>query len=120
VASRWKKYFEAHTMRHDVDRLRDLVVRYVKEETVDPVKDLGRYAGFGCLGSIFIGLGTLLGLIGVLRLLQTETGAFHGNLSWLPYLIVIALALVVMALVGWRIVAGPAKRRLPKSDKEEQ
>ena len=31
-------------------------------------------------------------LVALLRLLQEETGAFDGNLSWIPYLIVTVVA----------------------------
>jgi hypothetical protein len=38
-----------------------------------------------------------------------------GSLSWLPYVIVAVLALIVMALTAWRVVSGTAKRRLKVS-----
>jgi hypothetical protein len=88
-----------------------LVIAYVKQETLDPLKGLARFVLFGIAGSVAIALGTVMLLVAALRVLQTETGAFHGNLSWLPYVIVIALAGVVIALSAWRIVAGPAARR---------
>jgi hypothetical protein len=90
-----------------------LVVAYVKQETVEPLKALLRFVLFGTLGSFAIALGTVLLLVAALRILQGETGAFHGNLSWLPYLIVSALAAGVIALAVWRITAGPAARRVP-------
>jgi hypothetical protein len=74
---------------------------------------MGRFVLFGVVGSVAIALGTGTLLLAVLRVLQTETGAFHGNLSWLPYLIVAALALAVVGLAAWRITAGPAERRIP-------
>jgi peptidoglycan/LPS O-acetylase OafA/YrhL len=67
---------------------------------------------------LFIGIGVLMLLIGLLRLLQGETGAFDGNLSWIPYLIVIAAAAVVSAATVARIVTGPARRRRPRDAKE--
>jgi hypothetical protein len=90
-----------------------LVIAYVRQETLDPLRQLGRFVLFGVVGSLAIAVGTVLFLIAALRILQTETGAFHGNLSWLPYLIVATLAVVVMGLAGWRIVSGPAARRIP-------
>jgi len=95
-----------------------LVIDYAKQETVGPIRGLGRFVGFGVAGSIALSIGTVLLLIGLLRLLQTETGStFTGNLSWIPYLIVAAVALIVMALAGWRITQGPA-RRTARYDKE--
>ena len=117
MATPWRKFIEQNSLRRDFEELRDLSVQYVKEETVDPVKDLGRYAAYGSLGSLFVGLGSLLFLVGLLRILQTETAVFHGNLSWVPYLIVVVFALAILALVAWRVASGPAKRRLPKTEK---
>jgi uncharacterized membrane protein YidH (DUF202 family) len=81
----------------------DLVVDYAKQETVDPLKRLGKTVVFGVLGALLIGVGvTFLALSG-LRALQTETDAFDGNLSWAPYLIV-TVALAVGAVLSWVIV----------------
>jgi hypothetical protein len=91
-----------------------LVVSYAKQETLEPLKSLLRFVLFGTLGSFAIALGTVLLLVAVLRVLQTETGAFHGNLSWLPYVIVCAVAVGVIAAAASRIAAGPAARRTPK------
>ena len=40
-------------------------------------------------------MGALMLLVALLRLLQGETGAFDGNLSWIPYLIVTVVAVGV-------------------------
>ncbi len=48
-----------------VTELRDLVVRYVREQTLVPLQKLGRYIGFGVLGSLLLGFGVLfLGHVG--------------------------------------------------------
>jgi H+/Cl- antiporter ClcA len=95
-----------------------LVRDYLIQETVDPLRTLGRYVVAGALGSLFVGIGVLMLLIGLLRLLQGETGAFDGNLSWLPYLIVVVVAALVAAATVARIVTGPARRRRPRTAKE--
>ncbi|MGH9281021.1 MAG: hypothetical protein ACRD12_23405 [Acidimicrobiales bacterium] len=65
-----------------------MVVAYVKQETIEPIKGLGRYVGLGLAGSGLLGLGLITVFLGLLRLLQTETGsAFDGNWSWVPYVI---------------------------------
>ena len=81
-----------------------LVVGYVKQETVEPIRGLGRFVAFGAAGVVVGGLGLFLLVLGGLRLLQSETGsAFTGHLSFVPYLI----ALVVCAAVaGLAIRAG--------------
>jgi hypothetical protein len=88
-----------------------LVVDYAKQETLGPLKDLGRFVTYGAAGSVALALGSVLLLLAVLRALQSETGsAFTGHLSWLPYLITGALAVAVMGLAAWRITKGPAAR----------
>jgi uncharacterized membrane protein YidH (DUF202 family) len=75
----------------------DLVIRYVKQETLTPLKSILKYVGFGVGGALLSGFGVVLLLLGILRLLQTETGtSFTGNLSWLPYLITLVVGVVVI------------------------
>ena len=88
-----------------------LVIDYAKQETLGPVKGLGRFVAFGVAGSVALAAGAVLLLLGALRALQSETGStFTGHLSWLPYFITGALALVVLGLAAWRITKGPATR----------
>ena len=88
----------------------ELVLTYLKQETVDPVKRLGRFLGFGVAGAVAVAVGlTLLALAG-LRALQTETdGHLGGNLTWAPYAAVLVVAAVVAMLAARAI--GSAKRR---------
>jgi hypothetical protein len=84
--------------------LYELAVAYAKQETIEPLKGLGSFLGFGILGAVFLGIGSMLLLLSGLRALQTETGStFTGNLSWAPYLIAVAVGLVLMALALLRI-----------------
>ena len=84
--------------------LLDLVRAYAKQETIEPLKGIGRWLAFGVAGSLLLGTGLLLLAVGALRALQTETGdTFDGNWSWAPYLIVLAACAVVIALVASRI-----------------
>ncbi len=76
----------------DAQELWQLVVGYTKQETIDPVRNLGRFLGFGLAGGLLLSLGSVLLLLGGLRLLQTETGdAFDGRLTWVPYVVVVAV-----------------------------
>ncbi|HEY7947111.1 MAG TPA: hypothetical protein VID75_05520 [Acidimicrobiales bacterium] len=89
----------------------DLVVAYAKQETLGPLRGLARFLLAGALATILWSVGSLLLLIALLRLLQTETGsAFQGNLSWLPYVITAGAALAVLGLSAWRITKTPAAR----------
>lgn len=80
--------------------IKDLTVSYAKQETVEPLRLLGRFLSFGVVGSIFVGVGVILLTLAGLRALQAETGtALTGNWSWVPYLAAVVL-LVVLTLVS--------------------
>ncbi len=113
--STWRRFLRGASLQRDFDELRDLAIRYVKEETIKPLKDLGRFVLWGVVGSVFVGFGAVLLLLGSLRYLQWQFRVLDGSLSWLPYVIVAVMALAVMALTGWRVVSGAAKRRLKVS-----
>lgn len=89
----------------DARDLVDLVVGYAKQETLDPIKKLGKTVAFGVLGAVALGLGVVFFSLAGLRALQSETAAFDDNLTFLPYVIVMA-ALVVAAAVAWKAL-GP-------------
>jgi hypothetical protein len=97
-----------------------LVIDYLKQETLEPLQGVGRFLIFGIVGSLALCVGVVLLLIGLLRLLQTETGStFTGDLSWLPYVIVAIPAVGLIALAAWRVAAGPATPRRPAPEKEK-
>jgi len=73
--------------------IKDLLVAYAKQETVDPLKGLGRFVGYGAAAMLLIGIGAIELTIALLRLLQTETGSpLTGNWSWVPYLVTLLVA----------------------------
>jgi hypothetical protein len=91
--------------------LKDLVLAYFKQETTDELKALAGYVAFGVVAWLLIGIGAACGAIGVLRLLQTETGVFHSNWSWAPYFIVVIL-LGVSGFITWKITTRRKERRV--------
>src|SRR5687767_13848155 len=94
--------------------LKDMVVTYAKQETVDPLKAIGRFLALGVGGSILLAVGLVLLVLSGLRALQTETGdRFTGDLSFAPYLITFAGCVLVAVLSGRAI--GAAKRRARKA-----
>ncbi len=104
-----------HGLRHAGDDAFQLTVDYIKQETVEPLKGLGRFLSMGIAGSFCLAFGILLILLGVLRLLQTETGtALTGDWSWVPYAVVVILGIAVIGLAAWRITAGPGQQKLPE------
>ncbi|HLN04879.1 MAG TPA: hypothetical protein VK217_01270 [Acidimicrobiales bacterium] len=91
--------------REESSELIDLLRRYVIQETVTPLKTVGRTLLFGLAAAILLGIGTVLLLLGVLRVLQTETGtAFEGSWSWVPYPIAAILGLVVVGGFGFALL----------------
>jgi len=82
----------------------ELTTTYAKQETIDPLKGLGRFLAFGVGGAIVLGAGFVLLLLAGLRALQTETGStFTGNWSWAPYLIVLGAGAILIVLALLRI-----------------
>lgn len=84
-----------------VNELKDLVVGYAKQETIGPLRNLGRYLGFGVAGSVAIGSGVIFLLLALLRGLQrlaflSDPQRFEGGrLAWAPYLIVMVVGVLV-------------------------
>jgi H+/Cl- antiporter ClcA len=93
-------------------------VTYAKQQTIEPLRDLGRYMVFGLIGSVLVGTAAVFLTLGILRLLQDETGStFTGHLSWIPYLlalVVVAVGLGIIGLVIKRVKAAQSSR-VPRS-----
>ena len=104
-----------HGLRNAGDDAFALTVDYLKQEVVEPLRGLGRFLYMGIAGSFFLAFGLLLILLGVLRLLQTETGtALEGDWSWVPYAVVVVLGVAVIGVTALRIQSGPGQRKLPE------
>jgi hypothetical protein len=99
------------SLQRDFEELRAVFVRYIKDETIAPLKATGRFLAFGALGSLFVGFGSALLLLGTLRYLQWAFPFFDGSESWIPYLIVVILGSLALAVTVSRIFAGGSKRR---------
>lgn len=92
---------ETKSMPEVATELWGLTKDYARQETIEPLKGVGRYLGYGAAGALLGSLGVLLLMLAGLRALQTQTGStFTGNLSWLPYVIVLVVA---AALVAWAV-----------------
>jgi uncharacterized membrane protein YbhN (UPF0104 family) len=115
MASRWSRFMPSTLTRRTQDTT-TLVKDYLVQETLGPLKALKHVLVFGTIGSAFLGLGVLFSLIGLLRLLQSQQ-ALQGHLSWLPYLLVMVIAMAVAAATLAYVVGGAAKRRRPKQAK---
>ena len=90
--------------------LKDLVVGYAKQETVDPLKTLGTYVGWGVGGSLLIAIGSVFLLLALLRGLQSLS-AFDGTgaASLVPYAATFVAALVIVGLAAFKITKDDQK-----------
>jgi hypothetical protein len=93
-----------NSVKETIRDLWNLLVSYAKQETIDPLRNLGRYFAFGLGGMALITLGAFFIGLAVLRALQSMTGdAFSGFWSWVPYLVVVLGFTGVIAFVLSRI-----------------
>ena len=102
---------EAKSLPTLVTELWELVVGYAKQETVEPVKGLLRFLGWGVPGAIVSTLGMVLLFLGGLRAIQSES-SFEGHLSWVPYLIASVGAAAVAGLAA-RAITRPTRKKGP-------
>lgn len=89
----------------------DLVKAYAIQETKTPLAGVGRYLKFGVPGALSLGLGFFfLALAGLRGLQEVEffNGGEDGIGAWVfvPYLIVFAVAAIVVAFLASRITKG--------------
>lgn len=92
------------------DTLKDLwalLKAYAQQETVDPLKALGRYLGYGLTGAALLALGIFFLALAALRALQTHTGdVFADTWSFVPYFIVVTGLIIVVVIAVSRVNKG--------------
>lgn len=98
----------------NVQEVFDLVKAYAIQETATPLAGIGRYLKFGVPGAFLLGLGFFfLALAGLRGLQEVET--FNGGedgfgwFVWAPYVIVFAVAAMVLGFLATRITKGLGK-----------
>ena len=96
--------------------IQQLLVSYAKQETLEPLKHLGKYLGFGLSGAIFVFVGSFFAGLGVLRYLQTlswfspegtapevsRTDLWASTVPYLATIVVLGLVLAVLAFAMGR------------------
>ena len=109
------------TTADHVEDLRDLVVGYAKQETIDPLRSLQRYAGWGAGGSLCIGAGCIFLLLALLRGLQSidalvdPSEPWGGTWSFVPYLATVIVGAGMIGLAAYGISrAGNDPKRKPR------
>ena len=88
--------------------LKLMVTDYAKQQTVEPLKNLGQWAGFGIAGGVMLIVGAFLSGLGVLRLFQKlsfltkEEDGEIVDTAWTfaPYLFTFGILLIVLILLA--------------------
>ncbi len=92
-----------------IEELWALLKTYARQETVDPVRNLGRFVGYGVGGMLLVGLGGTVLVLALLRAIQAETDPhWTGNWSWIPYAITLVVASVA-AYLAYRAISRKGK-----------
>ncbi len=67
------------------------------QETVGPLRGLGRYLAFGLIGAVLVSLAIILAALAAVRALQSTTSVFGANWSFVPHLVGAAVLVVAIA-----------------------
>jgi hypothetical protein len=95
---------EQKSIAQVLSELWELLRDYAKQETVEPLKGLGRYLAYGVVSAVLLGVGIILLTLGILRLLQTQTSDhLTGSLTWVPYAISFVFLLLLIGLCVYAI-----------------
>jgi hypothetical protein len=86
------------SFQETIRELWELLKGYAQQETVGPLKNLGRRIGFGVAGSLLFSLGWFLVTLGVMRLLQTHTLPLAGDWFRVHDWAVYGVALVLLGI----------------------
>jgi len=93
-----------------INEVIELVKSYAKQETLGPLKNIGRKIGMGLAGAFSVGAALFFISLGLLRLMQTRVSSInHGAWSWVPYVIVSTICVLVTVF---------ALKRISKIEKE--
>ncbi len=99
------------SFQHILQELWELLKAYAKQETIGPLKNLGRQVGYGVMGSMLFSLGTLLLALGLMRWLQTHI-QFTMDHTYLPYL-ASTIFLLIVCVLAYRKAKGSALASAP-------
>lgn len=107
------KRAEDRSMAEIFTDLWHLVRDYAKQETLDPLKTIWRFLAFGIPGALFLGLGTLFGVLAILRGLQMND-RLQGSFTWVPYLVAFVVC-AVAATIAAKAISSFAKSEETRS-----
>ena len=95
-------------MQFDPVETYELVRDYAKQETLVPLRGAGRWLGVGLIAGFLMSVGIVIVLVGVLRLTQdlllyTWFVDQADGLSFVPYLVTLAIGIATSAVVWSRV-----------------
>ena len=95
-------------MQFDPVETYELVRDYAKQETLFPLRGAGRWLGVGLIAGFLMSVGIVIVLVGVLRLTQdlllyTWFVDQADGLSFVPYLVTLAIGIATSAVVWSRV-----------------
>jgi hypothetical protein len=84
-----------------VNELVEMMIAYVRQQTILPIKSVGRYIAFGIAGGLLFAIGGLMLILAAVRAVQAEAGRhLGGSFTWAPYM---AGILVAVGGVVWAV-----------------
>jgi len=89
--------------RLDLEETLDLTAAYIREETVGPLRGAFRWLGVGLLASFAVIVGTVMMVLGLLRLSQDLLSERGSAWSVVPYAVACVASVAWTALVLSRI-----------------
>ena len=98
--------------------LKFMVTDYAKQQTVEPLKNLGKWAAYGVVGGLLLTIGAFLTGLGFLRLFQKmsflseecevgASGTCDTTWTFLPYLMVFGLLMAVAGVCFYAMTKTP-------------
>ncbi len=98
---------DAASVQETATELSAMVIAYARQETLDPIKQLGRYVLYGVIGAVLVAVGGFFLALALVRALETEVAPhLSGDWSWVPYVAGVILAAAGAVLAVTRIGKG--------------
>jgi hypothetical protein len=116
-----RNHISPDKFRPSIDELIALVRRYIIQETIVPLKAIAIGVAIALGGALVFAIGGVIALLGVLRLLQNETGrVFSHTWQFVPYLATAAVGLGMIGLAALAALHSFNPSRTPKAQGEMQ
>lgn len=97
---------ESKSTYTQMEELVDLVKAYVKQETVDPLRTMGKRFGLGLAAAVLFGMSAIFFSLGLLRVIERYLDFLtRGILSSVPYVLGAILLALTLYLVWARQTA---------------